>query len=223
MTTTTITGTPAIDRMTAALDSIGADGTGLGSLLSGLFEQMEWAEDEIQAAQRRHPAARDMLYHSFKLLCQPHELMKKEHVYRAHCRELLERVAAGQDTRPGTAAEICIACCEASQVAPLTSTAAGLYSRMWPLAFPDHDDAAFGQSRVHYEALKGRQIDELEQESRHKLAVADRRITEIDCGGMHHGERVNCTAQVPGRRKAEPEPVEIDRAGQLALFTEEAA
>jgi hypothetical protein len=196
----TTNATAAISKMTAALEAVGDDSFAeLGSLLSGVFEQMDWAEDEIKAAQKRHPATADLLYHSFKLLCAPHELMAKEHVYRAHCRELLDRVAAGADTRPGTAAQVCIACSESSNLAPLTSTATGLYARMWQQAFPrlgmQWDDVS-----EHYEALRGAQIDDAEQEMRRKLADPERRITEIDCKGMHHGETVNCTAQAPGKR-----------------------
>jgi hypothetical protein len=199
--------TSTIAKMTAALESIGDDSfADLGSLLSGAFEQMEWAEDEIQQAQKRHQDAADLIYHSFKLLCQPHELMKKEQVYRAHSREILDRVAAGADTRPGTAAELCIACCESSQLAPLTTTATGLYARMWEQAFPAMSMQWDGVSK-HYEALRGSQIDEAEREMRRKLADQDRRITEIDCHGMHHGEKVTCTAQAPGKRHAARQPV----------------
>ena len=126
-----------VSKMTAVLDSWGMDGSGLGKMLAGLFEQMEWAEDEIEKHQRRHPANSDRIYHSFKLMTPTHELMGQEFVYRSHVRELLARVVNGQDTRLGTAAEICITCCESSQVAPLTDTAAGLYGRMWKAAgFP---------------------------------------------------------------------------------------
>jgi hypothetical protein len=210
----------ATAKMNAAIDNLLGDGGEFTRVLSGLFEQIEQAENEIQRAIRRHPESADLLYHSFRLLTPGHELMRTEFVYRSHCAELLERVVAGQDTRPGTAAEICIACCEASQLAPLTSTAAGLYARMWGQAFPGHGqqwDTAAG----HYEALSGPQIDDLEAWARRKLAIGDRRITKIDCGGRHHGQPVNCTARVPGKRAAVavvagPEP---DESGQLDLFT----
>jgi hypothetical protein len=183
----------ATETMTATLE--GTLG-GLDALLCGLFEQMEHAEDEIQAARRRHPQAADLLYHSFSLLTPTHELMGQEFVYRAHCRELLARVAAGQDTRPGTAAEVAIACSEASQVAPLASTVAGLYARMWGHAFPGHG-AQWDDTAGHYEALYGSQIDDLERESRRKLAKSDRRVKDVECGGRHHGEPVTCSLALP--------------------------
>lgn len=194
----------AVDKMIAALESIGDDTAGsLGSLLSGAFEKIGWAEDEIRAAQRRHPHARDLLFHSFALLCQTHELMSKERVFRSHCRELLDRVAAGGDTRPGTTAEVIVSLSEASHLAPLTGTATGLYGRLWGQAFPGLANP-WDEIGEHYEALRGPAISDLDAEARRKLADPDRRITEIDCMGKHHGEPVNCTAQVPGTRHAVP-------------------
>jgi hypothetical protein len=174
------------DSMTALL------GGDLGGMLAGIFERMDWAEDEITAAQKRHPGKADLIYHGFKLLNPTHELLSTgaEFVYRAHCRELLERVAAGQDTRPGTAAEVACQCYDASLVCPLTDTAAGLYARMWQQAFPgqgDQWDASLG----HYEGLHAAQIDDLEREARRKLTVSDRRIDAV-CEGRHHGELVSC-------------------------------
>jgi hypothetical protein len=181
------------DKMTSALGELmGGD---LMDVLTGCFERMDWAEDEIARAQKRHPESADAIYHSFKLLnsadSKGFERMGVELVYRSHCRELLERVAAGQDTRPGTAAEVAIACCEASLLSPLTTTAAGLYCRMWAIAFPGHSDVWAGQGE-HYEGLRGTQIDDLEREARHKTASAGRRRGDIECGGMHHGETVAC-------------------------------
>lgn len=158
--------------------------------LAGLFGQMEWAEDEIAHASQRHPTEADLLFHSFRLLTPTHHLMTTEFVYRAHCRELLERVIAGQDTRPGTASEICCACCEASQLAPFTSPAAGLYLRMWAAAFPDKPICP--EKHEAYEVLESSRIDELETAIRNKLAVPDRELDSIDCMGRHHGESAEC-------------------------------
>ena len=227
------TATTVNPKMAKALD--GVLGAGVSGMLAGLFEQMEWAEDEITKAQRRHPARADLIYHSFSLLTPKHELMGTEFVYRSHCAELLNRVAAGTDTRPGTAAEVACACCDASQVAPLTSTAAGLYARMWQQAFPGHGDQ-WTDSGEHYEALHGSQIDDLERWSRRKLAHDDRTL-DFDCGGMHHGETVNCraAAQMAASRKRKPAPAAelpgpdagaqaaAEAAGMLFAFDGEAA
>lgn len=122
-------------------------------LIGTTLEQIKWAESEIDAAITRHPAQGDLLYHGFGLLIPTHRLMATEFVSRSHYRELLDRLATGQDTRPGTAAEVCCACCEASLVAPLNSTAAGLYFRMWESAFPDKPPVT--DRTRHHEALHG--------------------------------------------------------------------
>lgn len=160
-------------------------------LIGTALEQMEWAESEIDAAIARHPAQGDLLYHGFGLLVPTHDLMATEFVSRSHYRELLDRLAAGQDTRPGTAAEVACACAEASLAAPLSSTAAGLYFRMWESAFPDKPPIT--DRGQHHEALEGSAIDALEATSRRTLAREDRIVGDISCSGMHHGETVRCT------------------------------
>lgn len=159
--------------------------------LGGIFKQMEWAEDEIAQASQRYPAQADTLFHSFRLLTPNHDLMTTAFVYRAHCRELLERVVAGRDTRPGTAVEICCACCDSSQLAPLTSPAVGLYHRMWVAAFPDQPNF-FAEIQQAHEVLEGATIDAHEATMRRKLGVQDRTLGVIDCDGRHHGEHVQC-------------------------------
>jgi hypothetical protein len=161
--------------------------------LKGVFASMEWAEEEIRAARRRHPAAADAMYHSFSLLTPQSGLdrMATEFVFRSHCRELLNRVARGEDTRPGTAAEVCCAMMQTSMLAPLRSSAAGLYMRMWTAAgFPEIE--GFAPDLAHHEALEKTVIDEHEALVRRKVAVADRRLGNLTCQGLHHGEAVAC-------------------------------
>jgi hypothetical protein len=101
--------------------------------------------------------------------------MKTEFVYRSHCRELLQRVAAGEDTRPGTAAECCIACCETSQHAPMNIGGVGFYMRMWSKAsFPDLDFP-----REHHEAIAGEVIDDHERDIRRKLSCDWRQLPKV--------------------------------------------
>lgn len=178
-------------------------GSDLAGELTRTFAQMEWAEEEIEKARRRHRAHSDRIYHSFSLLTPTHERMATEMVYRSHCRELLERVAASQDTRPGTAAEVCVVCCESSMLAPLTETAAGLYGRMWKAAgFPGHQ---WEDRQEHHEALSASLIDDAERETRRKLTVADRKLGDIECCGMHHGDEVTCQYA----KAAKPEQLEL--------------
>ncbi|WP_280361494.1 hypothetical protein [Nocardia wallacei] len=161
----------------------------IADLLADAFDQIGWGEDEIAAAQARHPNSANKLHHAFALLRATSDLLGNEELYRAHCREILKRVVTGQDTRPGSAAEICAMMCEISQRTPMNTTATGLYMRAWKLAgLPgDHFDHV-----LHYEAIRGSAIDDLEAEVRHKLAVPDRILYVDHCAGLHHGEVVAC-------------------------------
>jgi hypothetical protein len=164
----------------------------LGDHLGTAFEQMEWAEQEITAAQQRHPTQADLLFHAFSLLATRHASMATEFIYRGYCRELLERVAADHDTRPGANVDVLLVCAEMSEQVPLNTTATGLYFRTWHRAFPDTGPVDAEQV-AHYEALRGRQIDDLEAEVRRKRTVLDRRLpTDIACAGLHHGHPVTC-------------------------------
>ncbi|MBY8863546.1 hypothetical protein K7711_44255 [Nocardia sp. CA2R105] len=97
-------------------------------------------------------------------------------------RELLERVAAGSDPRPGTAAEVAAAMMTTSLAAPLNSTGVGLHLRMWRKAsFPPLGDS----TRDYYEDAVGPLIDDAETTTRRKLAVAARRLGIISCSGHH--------------------------------------
>ena len=160
-----------------------------------LFTAMDWADEEIAAACRRHPAQADLLYHAFGVL-MPRDIgpgMTTEFVYRGHARELLDRVAAGTDLCPATAAEICLSLTQVSRQAPMHGAGAGLYFRMWLAAFPEHPvtaDQAGNQG--HYEHLYGPQIDELEAAMRRKAADPGRRLGDIECEGRHHGQSVSC-------------------------------
>jgi hypothetical protein len=154
------------------------------------LQQLGWAEDEIEQGERRHPEAADVVWHSLRLTVPTGDLMRVEVVYRAHCRELIDRVAAGRDTRPGTAVEICLQMCWTSLIAPLNTSAAGLYFRAWKLAgLPDVVD---GAHRAAYEMMRSSEIDDDEREARRVLAVSTRKLGSIDCAGKHHGEPVRC-------------------------------
>jgi hypothetical protein len=119
--------------------------------------------------------------------------MGTEFVYRGHVRELLDRVAAGQCTRAGTAAEICLALSQVSQISPMRAFGNGLYLRMWLQAFPGQelfDDQAAQQ--LHYESLHGNAIDDAEALMRTKLADPQRQLRDIECQARHHGHPAAC-------------------------------
>jgi hypothetical protein len=135
-------------------------------VLRELDGNLSWAGEEINAAQQRHPTVAERVDRGFVLLRPTHPLMRREMLYRAHCRELLDRVARGEDTRPGTAAEGCIALSVISLMVPLRSSAFGLYLRLWRLAGLPPIAAT---SDEHYEALHALAIDDDEVVLRDKL------------------------------------------------------
>jgi hypothetical protein len=135
--------------------------------LQHLAGPLQWAEEEITAAAARHPAAAAAVDAGFRLLAPTHPLFRTEDLYRAHCAELLDRIARGADTRPGTAAECCAVLSEVSLEVPLPTHAAGLYARMWSRA--GLRPAALADMATHYEAIAATQIDDLETELRHRL------------------------------------------------------
>lgn len=181
----------------------------LSDPLNRLFDQMEWADEEISKAIQRHPHAADTLHHSFALLRPPRDpRMHTAFVYRSHCRELLDRVAHGEDTRAGTAVEIVIAMCEVGKVTPLNATGYGLVFRMWATAFPHRPE--IDVNRQYREKLHGSDIDGAEAFARAVMAVPDRALGEIECLGRHHGKRVVCTYALP------PAPFDTDTETALS-------
>jgi hypothetical protein len=173
--------------------------------LGDVFAAMDWADDEIEQASRRHPDQTHALYHAFSLV-RPRDIgtgMGVEFVYRSHVRELLERVASGADTRPPTAAEMCLVCTHIGLKVPLHGAAAGLCFRLWLRAFPDRPiTSTQAADQVHYERLHSTQIDEYEAMLCRKATDPHRLLDGIDCAGRHHGRNVTCryaTNTAPGR------------------------
>ncbi len=192
---------PAATGTASAATEAAALFASIRSRLEPIFESMQWAEEEIAKATALHPEQADVLYHAFTLL-RPRDIgpgMGTQFVYRGHARELLERVAAGQDTRPGTAAEICLAFCEISQIAPMREAGNGLYFRMWLAAFPDQlIFEGQAEHQIHYERLHSSQIDDAETFMRAKLADPGRQLRDIECPGRHYGETVSCRYATTG-------------------------
>jgi hypothetical protein len=177
---------PDIDTLIAAIDS----------QIPPLLTAMDWADEEIAAACHRYPGRADAIFHAFSVLT-PRDIgpgMTTEFVCRGHIRELLARVAAGADLRPATAAEICLTMTHISKQVPIHGADAGLYFRMWQLAFPDHElTAQLTGRQSSYEDLHRSEIDQLEADLRHKLRDPDRQLGKIACAGRHHTKPVNCT------------------------------
>lgn len=168
--------------------------TEIRDALGNVFDVMTWAEEEIAAAQRRHPERADKLWHSFSLLRVQEgysERLSVEAVYRAHAREILERVARDADTRPATAAEIVVGLLATAELAPLSHEGFALVARMWQLAgLPDND--GFTAALPHAEALSGDRLDREEAAARRKCGDQARTLGTIECDGQHHGKHVAC-------------------------------
>lgn len=160
--------------------------------LTTTLTQQDWAEDEIRRAQQQHPDVADVLHHSFSLLTATHERMTTEFIYRAHARELIERVAAGVSTKPGTSVEVVLLLMRASLVTPLNTTAFGLYLRMWRRAGLPDLGGPIEDLDGHYEAINASGIDDFEAISRRKLAKPARVLTLVACAGRHLGEPADC-------------------------------
>jgi len=147
--------------------------------LDRLFRAMEIAEEEITRAQERWPGKREEIWDTFKYLslgtCSIPEGYS-DRVYRAHCREILERVAGGEDLRPGTDAECMVALCEMSQMTPLEWDAAALYQRLFERRF---------------EGTRGFEIREEYPGSSHGLEnkLRKRLARERDCQKAERGSR----------------------------------
>jgi hypothetical protein len=169
--------------------SVIASLTRLDPQFRGLFDEIDsaldrcfWAEEEIEAAQLRHGERdRGPLWRSFRLLRPTHDRSWPELVYRIHCRELLDRIAAGADTRPATDAEKIAVLSGASQTAPLNGGAETLYLRLGSRRFPEIFAGAGEVLDIDaYEKVHGSRADEYEALLSHKLAQPWRTIAAID-------------------------------------------
>ena len=155
-------------------------GPGLSVVFSSIFRRMEIAEEEIAAARGTTEMDQDdPLWQAFQILGgNGDERMNTEFVYRAHCRELLERVKNGQDTRPATDAEISCAIAGASMAAPLPSPLVGLQARVFKRVFPEqYERIADDLDLDTYERMYGREMDGWEAKLRKKAGDRERVIS----------------------------------------------
>jgi hypothetical protein len=154
-----------------ALRAVGI-GDGLVSVIGMCFDQMQWAEDEIKKAQERHPEQAELIWNQFMLLHTPIP-MPVERVYRSHARELLERVAVGEDTTEATNAELAVICSEASLQGPLDPVGVLVYTRVFRRAFPEMGERLLGDYDT-LEADFGQAADKLERAMREEAHQPER-------------------------------------------------
>jgi len=94
------------------------------------FQQMQWALDEIDAAAGRHGETdkNGPIHSAFPLLaCVDQPYMAPEQIFRAHCVEMLDRVAAGENTQPPTEAEMFGLLVDVSKFQPFCGGLTALY------------------------------------------------------------------------------------------------
>jgi hypothetical protein len=166
-------------EMDPEMTELGRDFERLLTAVRERLAPLEWAEDEIERAQRRHgEVGNGPIWKAFKLLRPPYSM--PEPIFRAHCRELLDRVAHGEDTRPATDAEMMYALSEVSLATPLPGGASCLYMRLIRRAWPEKWDEEFKREidLDAYEHVHGRAADDYEMWLRHKLTQPRRRGTD---------------------------------------------
>jgi len=112
----------------------------LGENIASLFRLMGIAEEEIAEAIKRHPLEAIQINRAFSVLCPRMNLFahKTQELYRHHAREILERVRSGEDTRPGTKAEVLAALAESSFASVLNESAHVLADRLMADIFPEY-------------------------------------------------------------------------------------
>lgn len=150
---------------------LGEAAGGAVAAIGRTFDLMAIAEEEIAAAKKRFPGKAAELHASFMLLC-PNELARygSDRLYRAHARELLERVARGQDTTLGTDVECLAALSQASLKAPLSRDPAEAMARVFARVFPGQDPYLETSEGESYAGA----VDEVLEELRRKIARRDR-------------------------------------------------
>lgn len=196
-----------MDTNSPAVELMDSDHTWAAAVESVLPAHHAVVLQEIAAAITQYPQAADVLIAAVDLLGPTHPLMRNKDLYRSHCREILTRVLAGTDTRPGTAAEVCAACSVTSAAAPFHAAAVGLYLRMWHVAGLPEIDGVTGDLD-YYENSVGSRIDELEAMTRRRLVVATRRLPSSDRQRRSGGPTTASTSSATARTRM-PSPTRL--------------
>ena len=124
--------------------------TDLGMLLDEMipgithvFRYIEIAEEEIRRAIEGAPESATALNGCFLQLQPPTQLKgRPEALYRAYCRELLERVVDGTALELPTKPEVLLALSQLSLKAPLNRNALALYESLFAEIFGSLPDGA---------------------------------------------------------------------------------
>lgn len=160
----------------------GAGGLNAITAIMDNFRQIGWAKDEATKAMERHgekpPAdtgeGAGPIYNALSLCaCVLQPYMAPEQIFRAHCSEIFERVAKGEDTQPGTDAEILGLLVDAAQAMQFCGGLICLYFRLVKSVLPD----MYNQFKAGYEA-DGPEHDHTAFEQEHGKD-ADEHYTEL--------------------------------------------
>lgn len=129
-----------MNTLTTAIQGVLAEvwSDSFAATVNQALNDIEVAGEEVEKAQARHPEHNDAVWNAFRSLERPEVLFSKaETLYRAHCHELLDRVAKGDDIDFATKAEVAAALCEMTLRTRLISAAEHLYHRLFlELGFP---------------------------------------------------------------------------------------
>lgn len=149
------------------MSEIGQVLSALTNAANDIFGVMEWAEDEISYSMNEHPHKSDLLFGSF-LSLRPHFQFCSEKLYRAHCREILERVVHGEDVTQPTRAEMLELLSRVSGFIPFHSHAGALYRLIFEELFPGEFAKVADDMETLTERFPG-ETDGLRESLRHEL------------------------------------------------------
>lgn len=136
-------------------------GTRLGTV-GRVLNLVEVAEEEIARASAATPEKTKELRAAFQEHLFPGELANfSEDVYRSHAREILGRVARGEDVSPGTDAECLVALSLASLKAPLASGHLAAMESVFAKVYPNHKETKAPIGREAFEGETAEILTEL--------------------------------------------------------------
>jgi hypothetical protein len=121
----------------------------LGPDVTNIFRLMSLAEEEIAAAIERDPLNELEINDAFCLMCPRMVLFggRTPELYRHHIRELIARHVAGEDTRPGTKAEVLATLSHTSLISNLIPAAHVLMEQLIDEILPEVHSEGYAWSK----------------------------------------------------------------------------